>query len=234
MTKRHLRFLAALGIWSLVLLLPIVARAQPLPADVCAALTEARSAYGTMLPADQGRVLNGVAVQFAASGLGLSRKTAGTRCPSPAGNIACDILQYRGTETLYDVFVGSAQSVSCQQVVAYHNDPVGRPWVAPVDSGGSPTPTPPAPTPIDLARIEAAVAALTARVQALEAPLEQARFESTNAAIRALEVSGKVDLLLARPLPSCPAIDWTTAPWPSYTMRSPWGIGTFVLRPVVQ
>jgi hypothetical protein len=61
---------------------------------------------------------------------GLSRKNNGAHCPSPAGNIACDILHHRPTNQLYDVLISSDGPNWMK--AQYHGDPEGRPWVAPV------------------------------------------------------------------------------------------------------
>lgn len=64
-----------------------------------------RAKYGALLSEEEaGTILNTVAWNNRSSGWGLSGKTAGARCTSPAGEIACDILRHKPTNTIVDVF----------------------------------------------------------------------------------------------------------------------------------
>ncbi len=76
-----------------------------------------------------GYILNTVAWNNRASGWGLSQKTSGHRCPSPAGEIACDILGYQPNNSIYDVFIDSENSAT---PTWGSGGSAPRPWVAPV------------------------------------------------------------------------------------------------------
>jgi hypothetical protein len=119
-------------------------------------------------PAQLGTMLNAIAWKHRGDGWGLSRKTGGTKCPSIVGDIACDILHHRPSNTLYDVFgAAGAEAIPQWGAVPYHNDPNGRPWVAPagIDCGGGGGGS----TPVDLGPLLRRLDALEARAQALEA-----------------------------------------------------------------
>lgn len=79
-----------------------------------------------------GQILNTVAWNNK-GGWGLNRKTGGHRCQSPAGEIACDILQYGPTGIMYDVFGSSETLATPMWGIAGQPNPPGpdRPWVAP-------------------------------------------------------------------------------------------------------
>ena len=105
------------------------------PASLLADVQAERAKYGPA-PSDEelGRMLNAIAWKNRQSGWGLSRKTFGERCPSPVGEIACDILHHQPTNLLFDVFVAAGSGGSATpawQNVPYHNNS-NRPWVAPV------------------------------------------------------------------------------------------------------
>ncbi|MDP2642010.1 MAG: hypothetical protein Q8P21_01830 [bacterium] len=110
------------------------------PASLLSDVQAERAKYGsTMNYTEMGTALNAIAWKNRAAGWGLSRKNGGANCPSPVGNVACDILHHQSTNTLYDVF-GSAPDSEYPDApatpqwaeVSYHGDPSGRPWVAPV------------------------------------------------------------------------------------------------------
>ena len=81
-----------------------------------------------------GYILNTVAWNNRNIGWGLNGKTSGTRCPSPAGEIACDILQFGPSRIMYDVFSSSeTDAVPTWNVAGAPNPPASsRPWIAPV------------------------------------------------------------------------------------------------------
>jgi hypothetical protein len=129
------------------------AAAQNLPPDVCTTLREVRGSGPITSDAQLGAMLNRVAWTHRLEGIGLNRKAGGNNCPSPAGVVACDILQRKSDGTAWDVLgsagVGEPTTVNCGGAIGLITDPA-RPWVAPVDPGGTPTPaepSTPAPTP---------------------------------------------------------------------------------------
>lgn len=133
-----------------------------LPAHVFDTLVEVCEAYPYRTVQDAyhlGEILNAVAYRHRDEGWGLSRKTGGTRVPSPVGEIAEDILQLPNGHH-FDV-LGSAKVGN--PLLPGRPDSIGiidlaaRPWVAPVlhvpswmqrePPTQAPTPTPtPAPT----------------------------------------------------------------------------------------
>ncbi len=76
-----------------------------------------------------GNILNTVAWNNATNGWGLSSKTSGHRCPSPAGEIACDILGHKPTNTIYDTFIDAENAAT---PMWNYIGTAPRPWVAPV------------------------------------------------------------------------------------------------------
>lgn len=94
-----------------------------------------RAKYGSLLcPEEAGVLLNAVAWANRANGWGLSGKNFGNRCPSPAGEIACDILHHQPTNILVDVLIDGPPpcepAIPAWQVLG--PPPPNRPWVAPV------------------------------------------------------------------------------------------------------
>lgn len=79
-----------------------------------------------------GKILNTVAWNNRAAGWGLSSKTSGNRCPSPAGEIACDVLHHQSTNLMYDVLINSETEADPTWRLIGPNTNTGRPWVAPV------------------------------------------------------------------------------------------------------
>jgi hypothetical protein len=129
----------------------------------------------------KGELLNRVAWKHRAKGWGLSRKTGGHNCPSPVGQIACDILHHKPTDTLWDAL---ADNGPIWGKAHPHNNP-DRPWVAPVAPGNSGPVDPPPPSDD--------VEKLKARIKELEAQAFQsfkAIVELTN---RALTAEGERD-----------------------------------------
>ena len=63
-----------------------------------------RSKYGSTISYQEAvDIINAVAWKNRESGWGLSRKDGGSHCSFPSGNIACDILHHKPTNTLVDV-----------------------------------------------------------------------------------------------------------------------------------
>ena len=78
------------------------------PTSLLSNLQTERAKYGTPPnPSEVGAILNTVAWNNRGAGWGLNRKTGGHRCPSPAGEIACDILHHQPTNIIVDVFIAS-------------------------------------------------------------------------------------------------------------------------------
>lgn len=205
-----------LAIAVLLVGLPAVAGAQRLPADVCTTLRAERARYAVPTSAELAAILNAAAWARRADGWGLNAKPAGNSCPSPGGvAVACDILERRSDTLMWDVFVdaGGASTLTCGDSIG-PADP-SRVWVAPLEPATpSPTPEPtPTPTPIDLAPLIARLDALQAglnrvddhlaeqlgafdtissRLDQFAPQIDQARAESYNAAVRALELQASV------------------------------------------
>lgn len=121
-------------------------------------VANARARYGPKpTPAELAEALNAIAWAHRAEGWGLSRKKGGNRCESPnlpaLGPIACDILQHGPSDTLWDVFrdVEGADGLPAARATwghaDPHNDPVGRPFVAPVPPTSNSQPPTPNPDP---------------------------------------------------------------------------------------
>lgn len=213
----------------LFLLVTIPASAQYLPGPVCDTLKSVRARYGPIpTPSELFSILNETAWVHREDSWGLSSKTGGNRCPAPNGDIACDILHRRSDNLIWDVLIsaGEGSTPSCGNALGPQTDPA-RPWRAPIEPGTPTPPNPPIPPTPDLSAILARLADIDAKLNSFAPLLDQARTESFNAATRALETHIKLDVLLARP---CNANNFEIT-WPVYNMRSPWGIGTFVLRP---
>lgn len=234
------------------------AGAQALPTDLCMTLRAARAQYGSVpTPAELGKILNATAWTHRGDGWGLSGKSGGERCPAPSGvDVACDILHRRSDNLIWDVLVaaGEASTPNCGEALGAMTDP-SRPWVAPVGPGGEqPPPPPPLPPPpsADLKAVQAALDALAARLELLRADvavlraavqtiavrldafapqIDRAQVESVNAAVRALEIQDAIRTLAAQPALVCPAIEWSTVPWPQYDGGRVFG-WRVVLRPV--
>lgn len=157
-----------------------------LPADVCATLHEERAKLPTPLDGVQlGEMLNRVAWRHRAQGWGLSGKNFGTHVDSPAGKIAHDVLHRNTDNRIWDVLVaaGEASTPTCGPALGVQTDPQ-RPWVAPVDPGGTEEPKedPKEPLPsgdidalIDLlVEIEARLTVAEAKAEARHAQLLEA------------------------------------------------------------
>jgi hypothetical protein len=134
----------------LIVELPVTAAAQALPAGVCTTINQVRGT-APITSADQfGAMMNRIAWAHRDQGIGLSRKNAGSNCPSPAGPIACDILQRKSDNAMWDIF-GSAgpnepTTPNCGDSIGPSTD-LSRPWTAAVDPGDTPPPAPPTTPP---------------------------------------------------------------------------------------
>ncbi|MEK7138656.1 MAG: pilin [Patescibacteria group bacterium] len=105
------------------------------PPNILADVTAERAKYGAAPnETDLGKILNAVAWKNKNAGWGLSGKNFGTRCPSPAGEIACDILHHKPTNVIVDVFVAAGDGGPTTPAWQVIGPPPGtnRPWVAPV------------------------------------------------------------------------------------------------------
>ncbi len=105
----------------------------PEPASLLADLQSERAKYGaTMTQAELGIMLNTVAWKNKDAGWGLSYKASGSFCPSPAGNIACDILYYKPNNSLYDVLISWDTTATPTWNKLGPNTNGARPWMPPV------------------------------------------------------------------------------------------------------
>lgn len=92
-----------------------------------------RAKYGASVSgANLGALLNAVAWKNRSSGWGLSRKDFGTQCASPVGQVACDILYHKPTNTIYDVLIAAGEASTPTWDPLGENTDSRRPWVAPV------------------------------------------------------------------------------------------------------
>lgn len=113
---------------ALLLFVPQTALAQRLPEDVCKTLKRerlhlqtptvpvncAKQTYTHPFCAQVGAMLNAVAWEHQFTRWGVSRKKSGNRCPSPAGEISCDVLMLPDG-AYWDVLiaVGEETKVNC-------------------------------------------------------------------------------------------------------------------------
>jgi hypothetical protein len=198
-----------------------IVHAQPLPADVCATVRQVRGAGAIASNAQIGEMLNRIAWTHRAQGIGLSQKPGGNRCPSLAGEIACDILMLENG-TAWDVFrsaePGEPTAPQCGSAIQI-TDP-DRGWIAPVEPRGVEEPPPP-PPPGDVA--------LATVLEKLEALARDVALLRDNQAADAVQLRADVaelreQLLL---LSSHPVV---LPPWPVYQGKV---LGqTITLRPV--
>lgn len=181
----------------------------PLPSAVCSTLRAERAKYPTPIAkADLGKALNATAWAHRALGMGLAGKSGGTVCPIPGGkNVACDYIVRKSDNTGWDVIgdVEGPAKVNCPSDGVTMSS--SRPWVAPVDPGGS-TPPPVDPPPSDdltkrVEALEKKVTANTVAIQALQNTTSGLQNEVT--ALRA-QVNGLSDrvLVLENKPPSAP------------------------------
>lgn len=111
---------------------------KPMPDSLKPDLENERAKYPATLTHDQpAKILNAVAWKNRADGWGLSAKPHGNRVPAPQGiDVAYDILHHKPSNKLFDCLTGDLQGVVVWGETSYHNDPTGRPWVAPVEPDG--------------------------------------------------------------------------------------------------
>lgn len=103
------------------------------PASLLEDVRAERAKFGAnVVGADLGKLLNAVAWKNRTSGWGLSRKDFGQQCSSPVGQIACDILYHKPTNTIYDVLVAAGEISTPTWDELGENTDARRPWVAPV------------------------------------------------------------------------------------------------------
>lgn len=158
-TKRQLALLMILIIVAMLALSIGLATAQPLPSALCQALNAelshiTRFPKSPLTPAqltqrrnELGPALNRVAWAFRATGIGMSRKDSGNRCPIPGGTtVACDVFMVE-SGTYWDVLRGSDGGEPYPQLVC-GGGPAGtitqenRKRLAPVDPGVVTVPPP--------------------------------------------------------------------------------------------
>ena len=105
------------------------------PPNILSDVAAERARYGaTLNDTELGKLLNTVAWKNKDAGWGLSGKNFGIRCPSPAGEIACDILHHKPTNAIVDVLVAAGDGGPTTPAWQVLGPPPGsnRPWVAPV------------------------------------------------------------------------------------------------------
>ncbi|HBB49689.1 TPA: hypothetical protein DEQ22_03205 [Candidatus Nomurabacteria bacterium] len=92
-----------------------------------------RAKYGAIVQdAELGALLNAVAWKNRDAGWGLSRKDFGEQCSSPVGQIACDILYHKPSNTIFDVLYAAGEVSTPTWDALGQNTDTRRPWVAPV------------------------------------------------------------------------------------------------------
>lgn len=135
--------------------------------NLLASVQDERKKYGAMMSDDEcARLCNAVAWRHRASGWGLSGKRSGTRGRLPNGTeVAHDVLHHQPSHMLFDVLIGAgAQATPTWTELGVQQNLTDRPWIAPIDPGGTPPepkpmpplplPTPATPSVVDLSRIE--------------------------------------------------------------------------------
>lgn len=216
---------------------------SPMPSAVCDTLRAEYAKLPDRSAEHLGAMLNRAAWAHRAESFGLSRKDFGNQCPSLAGPVACDILHRKNGDLLYDVLTDSGVNCGGGEPRPVSSDPdywARRPWVAPVDPGGTPPPPPP---PCDwpdqrqeVVRLQEQVAGLEgerdaarARVEVLER--ERAQLKEQAAAVRdhativfttepSTELKAQLALL---------GLQWRVGDAPS--LRCKWDWGSLSCRP---
>lgn len=122
---------------------PVIDPEKPMPDSLEGAVRAERAKYPATLTIDQpGKILNKVAwdenERLDAEEWGMSAKPNGNHVPSPQGvDIAYDILHHKPTNTLWGCGTGEWHTFTVNWgLEPYHNDPDGRPWVAPIQPDG--------------------------------------------------------------------------------------------------
>jgi hypothetical protein len=177
-----LLIIGLLGVWAW---LPAAAApGQPFPAAPCATLVAARAQLPTpAAKAQLGALLHATAAAHPTSGLGLSRKTSGNRCPSPVGEVSCDVLMLRDG-TYWDVLrdADGAATATCGSSPGRITDQKrGFVAVAPAEPPAAPTP------PV----VSDDTAALQAAVAGLQSALEGLRSDHAALAARVAALEGR-------------------------------------------
>jgi hypothetical protein len=139
-------------------------------------------------PVEAGIILNRIAWKHRALGWGLSAKPQGNGCPSPAGRIACDILHHKPSDTLWDTFRDNGPTWGQAH---HHGDPTGRPWLAPVDPGGS-GPIEPPPPPVDVDALKKRLAQLDAELESAHRALARTRDELSAERTRVIDLEAQL------------------------------------------
>lgn len=162
-----------------------------LPAALCDRLRALRAAYGpTMQDAEVGPMLDSAVFPFGPQ-WGLSGKKGGHACPSPAGLIACDIVESRDGwmfDVLGDAGEGGKTLVGCPtDSIGQQQDASARPFVVAVDPGTGATPTP--ATPPTSAGPDPQIASLQQLVRNLQDSLQLAQHDAVIVAERDAQIA---------------------------------------------
>jgi outer membrane murein-binding lipoprotein Lpp len=142
----------------------------------------------------------------------------GGRCPSPVGDIACDILHHKATDRLFDVFVAAGAEARVSPFEVNHHRNPDRPWVAPVDPSGGTVPPPPPPdcstcltevasVRAQLSERDRKIGELNGKVTELESALTNSLFERDEARKERDAARQEAEQLKNRPQPSA-KWDW--------------------------
>lgn len=130
----------------------------------------------------------------------LIRKTGGTRCAGPGGDIDCDKVVHRQTYDVYDcvIFGGSTDNQAGWLYEGRHPDLAGRlVEPEPYDGSGSPTqPTPPpTPTPTTCRYQATDLGQVLAELAALRSALAEAVDAARRAEAVAKDVGARLDTI---------------------------------------
>jgi hypothetical protein len=125
---------------------PVEPPVEPIDYDLKPQMEAERAKYPTPLTEDMpAKITNAVAwnenQRLGRPVWGLSVKPNGNHVPSPQGVfVAYDILEVKDEHRLFDCLTGDLQGIVTWGETTYHNDPQGRPWLAPIAPDGAPTP----------------------------------------------------------------------------------------------
>lgn len=183
-----------------------------LPAGICQALKDERKKYPSApncrvevrngnevqvcMSGDQiGDLLNRVAFQFKQAGFGLSGKDFGTHCDSKAGPIACDIIQRRSDNAMWDVLgsAGEETTVNCGRAIGFQTDLNRRPYRDAVNPGDGGTD----PSDHDVLALKAEIVKLQGELNTVRGRLTDAESARDNARNRVGELERERDELKA-------------------------------------
>ena len=196
-----------------------------LPSAVCLTVKEEwkvskqESGGKTLTPAQLGAFLNRVAWKHRGDGFGVNKKNFGNFCPSPAGPVACDIIQRN--DVLWDIVTSAGdpgEGPTCGNgEVIDRSDPYwkNRPFVSPVNPGAEPKPEPkPEPPPCDWPDQRGEVANLRKEFASLEGHYKEAmdkiqelQQDLTTAVRERDDARRELDELKNAPEPRC-RFDW--------------------------